>query len=237
MITGRSPWRYATADDECFAAYLHDNNFLHQVLPISDSINTVLKQIFAINPMRRISLLALHHQILKLNVFYEHLASTTTAGGRKARNTARDDTFISSNNPSEVLESSDEIYILVSPRVDFSLQPLEHDGPDDMEQLIICKSAGALSVPSTASSRSSGPESEVPITPETYPVEPTIDVPDIPEEEGLGQPADLPAGAFTGKVKAPVSAKPKKSKGHIFFYMAVRRSSRSEHIINTQAHQ
>ena len=115
MITGRSPWRYATADDECFAAYLHDNNFLHQVLPILDGINTVLKQIFAINPMHCISLLGLQHQILKLNVFYEHLASTTTAGGRKARNTASDDTFISSNNPSEVLESSDEIYVLASP--------------------------------------------------------------------------------------------------------------------------
>jgi hypothetical protein len=172
--------------------------------------------------MRRISLPALCHQILGLNV-YEHLASTTTAGGCKPRNTAsQDDTFVSSNNPSEVSESSDEIYVFASPRVDLSLQLPEHDGPDDMGQLIICESAGALSVPSTASSGSSGPESEGPITPETYPVEPAIDVPDIPEEEGLGQPADLPAGAFTGNFKAPISAKPKKSKGH-FFYTAVRR--------------
>jgi hypothetical protein len=223
MITGKNPWRYATADDECFAAYLHDNNFLRQVLPISDGVNAVLKRIFTINPKRRISLPALRHQILGLNVFYEHLASTTTAGGRKPRNTAsQDDTFVSSNDPSEVSESSDEIYVFASPRVDLSLQPPEHDGPDGMGQLIICESAGALSVPSTASSGSSGPESEGPITPETYPVEPAIDVPDIPEEEGLGQPADLPAGAFTGKFKAPISAKPKKSKGH-FFYTVVRR--------------
>ena len=94
----------------------------------------------------------------------------------------------------------------------------EGDGPDDMGQLIICKSAGALSVPSTASSGSLGTESEGPIT---YPVEPAINVLDIPEEEGLGQLADLPTGTFTGKFKAPVHAKLKKSKGNLF-YMAVR---------------
>jgi len=223
MITGRNPWRYATADDECFAAYLHDNNFLRQVLPISDGVNNVLKQIFTINPLRRISLPALRHQILELDVFYKHLASTTTAGGRKPRNAAsQDDTFVSSNDPSEISESSDEIYVFASPRVDLPLQLPERDGPNDMGQLIVCESAGALSVPSTASSGSSGPESEGPITPETYPVEPAVDVPDIPEEEGLGQPADLPVGAFTGKFKAPASAKPKKSKGHLF-RTAVRR--------------
>ena len=54
MITGRNLWRFATADDDCFAAYLRDNNFLRQVLPISDGVNTLLKQIFTINPLRRI---------------------------------------------------------------------------------------------------------------------------------------------------------------------------------------
>ena len=148
IITGRNPWRYATANNECFAVYLQDNNFFCRVLPISDGIIIVLKRIFTINPMC--------HQLP------------------------------------------------------------EGDGPDDMGQLIICESAGALSVPSTASSGSSGTESEGPIT---YPVEPGpgIDVLDIPEEEGLGQLADLPTGAFTGKFKAPVHAKPKKSKGNLFY--------------------
>ena len=146
ITAGRNPWRYATADDKCFAVYLHDNNFFRRVLPILDSVITVLKWIFTINPM--------HHQLP------------------------------------------------------------EGDGPDDMGQLIICESASVLSVPSTASSGLSGTESEGPIT---YPVKPAINVLDIPEEEGLGQLADLPTGAFTGKFKAPVRAKPKKSKGHLFY--------------------
>jgi len=58
--------------------------------------------------------------------------------------------------------------------VNLSLQPPERDGPDDMVQLVICESAGALSVPSTASSGSLGPESEEPITPETYPLLPSM---------------------------------------------------------------
>ena len=223
MITGRNPWRYATADDACFAAYLYDNNFLRQALPISDGVSAVLKRIFTINPLRRISLPALRRQILELNVFYKEFASTTTAGGSTQRNTAsQDDTFVSSNVPSEISANSDEIYVFASPRVDLPLQPPERAGPGDTGQLIIGESAGALSVPSTGSSGSSGPESEGPITPETYPVDPAVDVPDMPEEEGLGQPADLPAGAFTSKFKAPVSAKPKKPKGHLF-RTAVRR--------------
>ncbi|KIM46076.1 hypothetical protein M413DRAFT_441138 [Hebeloma cylindrosporum] len=212
MITGRNPWRYATADDDCFAAYLHDNNFLRQVLPISDGVNTVLKRIFTINPLRRISLPALRYQILELNAFFEKdLASTTSTGARIPRHTAsQDDTIVSSNNPSETSESSDEIYVFASPRVDPPVQGL------DTGQFILCESSDVLSVPSTASSGSSGPESEGPITPETYPVEPAVDVPDISEEEGLGQPADLAAGAFTSKFKTPANAKPKKPKGHLF---------------------
>ena len=220
MITGRNPWRYATADDDCFAAYLHDNNFLRQVLPISNGVNTVLKRIFTINPLRRILLPALRHQILELNAFFiddEDLTTTTTTGARKPQNTAsQDDTFVSSD-PSEISEGSDEIYVFASPRVDLPHRPQERDGADDMEQLIISESAEALSVPSTASSGSSCAESEGPITPATYPVEPATDVPDMSEEEGLGQPADVPAGGFSNKFKAPASSKPKKkTKGHLF---------------------
>ena len=217
MITGRNPWRYATADDDCFAAYLHDNNFLRQVLPISDGVNTVLKRIFTINPLRRISLPALRQQILELDAFFKDLGSTTTVGAREPLNTAsQDDTSVSFDDTSEISKSSDEIYVFASPQVDPPLQTPEHDGPDDLRRLIICESTDALSVPSTASSGSSGPESEGPITPETYPVEPAVDVPDISEGEGLGQPANLPAGAFISKFKAPASAKPKKPKGHLF---------------------
>src|SRR6266498_1757715 len=69
MITGRNPWRYATFDDDCFAAYLHDNDFLKHVLPISEGVNNILKDIFILSPSHRISLPKLRERVLSLEVF------------------------------------------------------------------------------------------------------------------------------------------------------------------------
>jgi hypothetical protein len=70
MITGRNPWRYATSEDDCFAAYMKDNNFLQQALPISSGVNTILKKVFVVNPLRRMLLPTLRREVLELNAFF-----------------------------------------------------------------------------------------------------------------------------------------------------------------------
>ncbi|EKM80146.1 hypothetical protein AGABI1DRAFT_73057 [Agaricus bisporus var. burnettii JB137-S8] len=70
MISGRNPWRYATVDDSCFQAYLLDNNFLFKVLPISAEANAIIKRIFTIDPLRRITLHQLREEITRVGTFF-----------------------------------------------------------------------------------------------------------------------------------------------------------------------
>ncbi|TRM67699.1 kinase-like domain-containing protein [Schizophyllum amplum] len=70
LVSGRNPWGYAVSSDDCFAAYMRDPNFLLSVLPISQAANNVLKRIFVLNPLRRISLQVLRMEIEAISTFY-----------------------------------------------------------------------------------------------------------------------------------------------------------------------
>jgi hypothetical protein len=77
---------------------------------------------------------------------------------------------------------------------------------------VIRESCDSLCPPS--SSGSSRPESKGPITPVTCPSDPSIDVPDVPDQDGLGQPVDL---SVINKISAiSLGMKEKKTPGHIF---------------------
>ncbi|MBW0486478.1 hypothetical protein O181_026193 [Austropuccinia psidii MF-1] len=69
LTCGRNPWKQACPTDETFKAYLANPNFLRSILPISESCNSILKRIFALNPQARISLQELKSEILKVETF------------------------------------------------------------------------------------------------------------------------------------------------------------------------
>ncbi|CDS09637.1 hypothetical protein LRAMOSA10997 [Lichtheimia ramosa] len=69
LTTGRNPWRQASLTDETFCAYLSDPDFLLQILPISRELNQILKRIFCVDPLRRISLDELYERIKRCKHF------------------------------------------------------------------------------------------------------------------------------------------------------------------------
>jgi len=237
MITGRNPWRYATADDDCFSAYLHDNNFLLQVLPISEGVNTILKRIFTINPLRRITLPELRRDVLELTTFFmgerrpvilkNGVSRTITQLPSEAKPqdpTSSKDTLTSSGDSSTDSLTSEEHYVFASPVDDrppltmSTLPKISESGVSThFSDFIIEESCTSLCPPSSGSSGSSCPESKGPITPATYPADPAIDVPDIPEQDGLGQPAELSGISVANKLRAiSPGSKEKKTPAHLF---------------------
>ena len=236
MITGRNPWRYATADDDCFSAYLHDNNFLLQVLPISEGVNTILKRIFTINPLRRITLPELRQEILGLTAFFVDeisLAASEIGVSQTTRaitqllpqeTTLCQDASTSSGDSSTDSLTDEEHYVFSSPVDDhpsFAMSTLPRISESGLSShfsyFIVGESCTSLCPPSSGSSGSSRPESKGPITPATYPADPAIDVPDIPEQDGLGQPAERSGISIINSIRAiSPGLKEKKTPAHLF---------------------
>ncbi|KAI8876076.1 kinase-like protein [Backusella circina FSU 941] len=63
LAAGRNPWCQASLDDDTFCAFLSDPNLLLKILPVSQELNHILKRIFCIDPLRRITLDELYTRI------------------------------------------------------------------------------------------------------------------------------------------------------------------------------
>jgi hypothetical protein len=123
--------------------------------------------------------------------------------------TSSKDTHISSGDSSTDFPTSEEHYIFSSPVDDHplmatSILPRISEGvlSAHSSDFMTEESRASLRQPSSGSSGSSRPESKGPITPATYPADPAIDVPDIPEQDGLGQPAELSGISVINQIRA-----------------------------------
>ena len=71
LITGRNPWKSASADDCTFQAYLKSPaDFLPTVLPISREVNLLLTRALQVDWRRRITLREMRHAFKSIHNFY-----------------------------------------------------------------------------------------------------------------------------------------------------------------------
>ncbi|CAG8434390.1 1368_t:CDS:2 [Diversispora eburnea] len=63
LTCGRNPWKQACLRDETFSCFLRDPEFLKTILPLSDELYEILKDIFNLDPEKRISLDELREQM------------------------------------------------------------------------------------------------------------------------------------------------------------------------------
>ncbi|KAI0325179.1 kinase-like protein [Cubamyces sp. BRFM 1775] len=71
LITGRNPWKSASADDCTFQAYLKDPlHFLPTVLPISHEVNLLLTRTLEVDWRHRITLREMRHALKAIDNFY-----------------------------------------------------------------------------------------------------------------------------------------------------------------------
>ena len=70
MISSRNPWQKAVRKDKGFSRYVDDHTTLFELLPISEEAYTILRRIFTIDPLRRITLPKLRKAIQNVQTFF-----------------------------------------------------------------------------------------------------------------------------------------------------------------------
>jgi hypothetical protein len=194
MITGRNPWRCAQTKDKSFNSFIRDRNYLCLVLPISKGANAILNRIFTLNPLHRITLPELREEILKLDTFFvsgQELDSTPQSATKShgARSCSVDVAIPGAYVDNEGgAADPDEAYIFPSPEVEDVSKT--HAGCSCYQDPCCVQSLDItdLSLGPPSNGAISEAESEGPITPETYAVDPATVVPDLQEGENLGEP-------------------------------------------------
>lgn len=63
LICGRNPWKQACPADDTFREYLRNPDFLKEILPISDGVNSILKRVFTFRAEARCSIADLRTMI------------------------------------------------------------------------------------------------------------------------------------------------------------------------------
>jgi hypothetical protein len=219
MIAGRNPWSWATTRDDCFLSYLHDQGkFLRQILPISKSANILLQRVFDVNAPSRITLPTLRSAIIRIDTFQmseEDLTQASSTVRRAARyhagpgpladhhQSGSDDqvTITGAERPSPA--DAKAAASTCSPRPEMMQQASvdvteadvsedsDYEGQNDAPKRLVALNMSPASSSSTA-------DSDGPITPETHAVDPVVAVPDLTENESMGESV----------IKGPIEASP-----------------------------
>ncbi|KDQ64602.1 hypothetical protein JAAARDRAFT_201918 [Jaapia argillacea MUCL 33604] len=230
MVTGRNPWRWATTRDDCFVAFLHDYEFLRTVLPISKGANTLLRRILVMNPLSRLSISEIRQEVIKLDTFWmtDEEISSANPHVRTAVNSysPRVPTHVAEVNQvidgSTLVNQNGSVLGVFDPEEHYEYESPDETaspragrrvpitGRDILQPRAIHDTGSAFSIGSAPESDGdSDDDSEGPITPETHANDPAIEVPDLPEDQSLGElmitakPIAVPSGGKIPKSPTP----------------------------------
>jgi hypothetical protein len=211
IITGLAMWRSASSTDEAFGNFLRNPNIIRSTHPISKGAADIMKRIFVVNPLARITLSELREEIIKLDTFFmseEDLLQAPLVVREAAVNYSAlgcsSSDIIHPHSTDETVygildeEDPEEQYLFPSPDPDAPypylsplspriISPMHEDPPIDVVLATLFHESVTKRSNSTSGSCSSGADSDGPITPETHAVDPAIEVPEFADGENLDQ--------------------------------------------------
>ncbi|KAH9940699.1 kinase-like protein [Amylocystis lapponica] len=212
MVTGMNPWSVAKLEDPCYNDYVTHGDYFIEMLPISEGLNDILRDIFVVDPRDRITLPQLRDAIVSLGTFKknEKVAKPIPTLVSKAPSVpaeARPRIDIGEENVEEVdlgtvVPASYDSFSNASPHVLFPTHsharlevalPAAQRFPIDSEECDL----------SSTSTSSSGFESAGPITPGVSTLfDPELEIVGVEEVQDLGAVRLAPENSIPAKKNA-----------------------------------
>lgn len=213
IITGLTMWRSASKTDEAFNQFLCDPDIIRSTHPLSKGAADIIKRIFVVNPLERITLSELREEIVNLDTLFmseedllqgppilREAAINYSAPRCSSSDTLYPRVHSSGDTVFGILEEDpEEQYLFPSPDPDVPypylspvapriVSPTLEDPPiDAVLATLSLESVSTSSENHSGDSSSSGADSDGPITPETHAVDPAIEIPEFAEGECLDQ--------------------------------------------------
>lgn len=191
MITARSPWEKAITEDDCFHDYLLDNNFLREMLPISQGAHDIITQMFTLEPTDRISLPELRMAIENLDTFFMNDAEVANAPSGCQLAVKEILANLAIKNQKREFENAIEKFDQMKVK-DMSIRKAVHLPKQAVSSRDDTPATSPESSPNSShsvgltdnDSQSSSVVSSGPVTPANYAIEPLLEVPELSESLG-----------------------------------------------------
>jgi serine/threonine protein kinase len=213
IITGLAMWRSANSTDEGFENYIRNPDTIRFTHPISHGVANIMKRIFIINPLARITLVELREEIVKLDTFFMSeqdllrapLSVREAAVNYSASSFPYSDTLCPCDHETYgVIEDEvpEEQYLFPSPGTDAYYSYLSHSAPrffsptHEEHVVVATLPIGKRANNHSGGSSSSGADSDGKVTPETHAVNPAVEVPGFAEWESLDHSVVFPEALY-----------------------------------------
>ncbi|CDO70626.1 hypothetical protein BN946_scf184748.g24 [Trametes cinnabarina] len=173
IISGHNPWNQACLTDACYRAYLRNDRFLIDMLPISPSANLLLQHIFRHESIRRITLTQIRDVVEAMDSFFMR-PDVIASGG-------------------EYLRSSAATYFEGSPFAAHFLPASPSASLVLMEEGNALVNGHPAGINGTDTPSSEESDTTTPHTPQPSVQQPQLDVVDLTDAPSIVQSMDLPA--------------------------------------------
>jgi serine/threonine protein kinase len=207
-------WRSASKTDEAYNQFLRNPDTIRSTHPLSKGAADIIKRIFVVNPLERITLSELREEMMNLDTLFmseedllqgppnlREAVINYSAPWCSSSDTLYPRVHSSGDTVFGILdeENPEEQYLFPSPDPDVPypyllpvapriISPTLEDPPiNAVLATLPLKSVSTRSENYSGDSSSSGADSDGPITPETHAVDPAIEVPEFTEGESLDQ--------------------------------------------------
>lgn len=185
MVTSRTPWGKALTTDNAFCDFMLHEDYLREMLPISEGANRIFRKIFVYEPSERITIPALRKAIVELDTFFMNDDELARAGDSVRMAASYCGVHVQPKGraagAAKTAAKATKVVPAAPPRAPaVQIADAKAAPPPTSAHQFVGGDLSEASEQSSASDASlSGAESAGPVTPSSYAQDPSLEIPEL----------------------------------------------------------